>query len=505
MKTTTHPVLKACAIAGLSALGLGSAMAADAKDPIIYKDLVNPILQAKCVSCHGEEKSKGKLRLDSFEAVMKGGSEGDNIIPGKPEDSLSLIRVHYPLDDDDHMPPEDKDQLTKQELKVLEFWVKSGAKKDLKVSQAKPAGADAEAIKFVVAHPPKIKAKKDAKPKVDPKIVAARAKALASVMPLVEKNGASLMAIAQDTPELRFSALNVSKKFKDDGLKMLKPVNEQVLWLDLARTQITDKALVDVVAMKNLTRLHLENTKITDAGLANIAKLANLEYLNLYGTQVTDAGIQKLVGLKKLKKIFLWQTKVSEKGAKQLVSKIPGLDANTGFKAAVVKPVVAVVKKPAPPAKPKTTAKPAAKPASVASTTAELAKVLVAAKAAADSASKAAADAMNAAKNAQQVVKKAEAALSALNKKASTPPKPAAKPAVAKPASKTPPKKATPAPATKPKVKPAAKTTAKPAVKKPTPKPAAKPTPKKPTTPPVKKTEPKKASPKAAPKKAAAK
>ena len=455
MKTTTHPILSACAIVGISAFG-NIGYAADAKDPIIYKDLVNPILQARCVGCHGEEKSKGKLRLDSFEAVMKGGSDAgsDNVKPGNAKDSESIMRIHLPLDDDDHMPPEDKDQLTKQEIQVLKFWVQSGAKKDMKVSQAKPAGAVAEAIKYVIAHPPKMPVKKDAKPKVDPKVAAARAKAAAEVIPKVEKIGASLMAIAQDTPELRFSALNVAKTFKDDGLKVLKPVNEQVLWLDLARTQITDKALVDVVAMKNLTRLHLENTKVTDAGLANIAKLANLEYLNLYGTQVTDAGIQKLAGLKKLKKIFLWQTKVSENGAKQLVAKISGLDANTGFKAAAVKPVVAAAKKPAPPAK-----KPAPSPSEV------LAKALASVKIAADSATKAAADATKAAKSAQDVLKQAEAALAALNKKASTPPKPPAKPAVAKP--KAAPKKETPKPA------------AKPAPKKPAAKPAAKPAPKK--------------------------
>jgi len=441
MKTSSHPFLYTCVLAAASAFALISGHAAALKDPVVYKDLVVPIMQAKCVSCHGEEKTKGKLRLDSYKAVMKGGSEGDNFVPGKPDDSLSMIRIHYPLDDDDHMPPEDEEQLTKQEIQVLEFWIKAGAKEDMKVSQAKPSGPFAEAIKFVIANPPKIKPKKASKPKVDPKVAAARAKALASVMPKVEKAGASLMAIAQDTPELRFSALNIAKNFKDDGLKILAPVNEQVLWLDLARTQITDKALADVATMKNLTRLHLENTKITDAGLTNIAKLSKLEYLNLYGTQVSDAGLQKLAKLKNLKKIFLWQTKVTDNGAKQLVAKISGLDANTGFKAAAVKPVVAAAKKPTTPSKP--TPKPTAKKPTAPAPGAELAKALASAKAAADAASKAAADATTAAKAAQQVVKQAEAALNALNKKASTPPKPAAKPKPApeKPATKPSPEK----------------------------------------------------------------
>ncbi len=448
MKNTAIPHL--CVIAAVSVFSpLMPGHAADAKkDPVLYQDLVDPILQAKCVSCHGEEKSKGKLRLDSYEETMKG---DEVVIPGKPSDSEFMIRMHLPLDDDDRMPPEDKEQVTEQELRVLEFWVKSGAKKDIKLSAAKATGPDAEAIKFVLANPPKVKAKKPSKPKVDPKVAAARAKALADVMPLVEKSGASLMAIAQDTPELRFSALNVAKKFKDGGLKILQPVNEQILWLDLARTQITDKSLAEVAGMKNLTRLHLENTKVTDAGLAHIAKLGKLEYLNLYGTQVTDAGIQKLAGLKNLKKIFLWKTKVTDKGAKQLAAKIPGLNANTGFKAAAVKPVAAAAKKkPAPKPTPKPAAKkpvekPAAKkPPAPPSPEAALAKALASAKAAANSATKAAADASKAAKAAQQLVKEAEAALNAHNKKADTPPKPAPKKPAAKPGSPKPTKKVAP-------------------------------------------------------------
>ena len=48
----------------------------------LYNDLVAPILTAKCGACHGEEKQKGKLRLDSFEAILKGGTEGPSIVAG---------------------------------------------------------------------------------------------------------------------------------------------------------------------------------------------------------------------------------------------------------------------------------------------------------------------------------------------------------------------------------------------------------------------------------------
>ena len=77
-----------------------SLVRADNNNKKLFAELVTPILNAKCVSCHGEEKTKGKLRLDTFAEIMKGGSEGEAVVPGKVDDSSLLQRVYLPLDDD---------------------------------------------------------------------------------------------------------------------------------------------------------------------------------------------------------------------------------------------------------------------------------------------------------------------------------------------------------------------------------------------------------------------
>lgn len=347
-----------------------SALQADIGNKKLYEDLVVPVLSAKCASCHGEEKQKGKLRVDTIEAILKGGNEGALVVAGKLNESPLIQRVYLPLDDDEHMPPEGKDQLTPEETALLAFWITSGVKQGVTVNELKPDKDASAAIAHVVGNlpaAPLAAAKKEAAPVLDE----AQIKIVEETIGRVQETGASLMPIAQDTPELRFSALNVSKEFSDDGLTALKPVSPHVRWVDLARTQVTDAGLGHLSGMKNITRLHLENTKITDAGLVHLAGLTNLEYLNLYGTQVTDAGIAKLSGLKNLKKIFLWQSKVSESGAQKLAAAIPGLDANTGWKASNVEPVALVAKaeKPAPPApKPATKPAPAPKPAAPAKT-----------------------------------------------------------------------------------------------------------------------------------------
>ncbi|MDZ4286516.1 MAG: c-type cytochrome domain-containing protein [Prosthecobacter sp.] len=110
-------------------------------DKLVFQHVVLPIFEAKCNKCHNEDKAKGDLRLDSFEMVMKGGaSEEDgakNIIPGKPEESLTIQRILLALEEDDHMPPDGKDQLTEGEIALLRWWIQQGASNTQKVTGAK--------------------------------------------------------------------------------------------------------------------------------------------------------------------------------------------------------------------------------------------------------------------------------------------------------------------------------------------------------------------------------
>lgn len=109
-------------------------------DKLVFANLIQPIFAAKCNSCHGEEKQKGDLRLDTYESMMLGGSESsetkDNIVPGKPADSLTYQLVTSAEDDDMHMPPEGKDQMSKEEIAILKWWIEQGASPTQKLSIA---------------------------------------------------------------------------------------------------------------------------------------------------------------------------------------------------------------------------------------------------------------------------------------------------------------------------------------------------------------------------------
>src|SRR2546426_2946212 len=93
--------------------------AADKKGVTYEKD-IKPIFEKSCFKCHGSEKQKGKLRLDSREAAIKGGENGPDIIAGKSAESPLVHNVARIGDEDDAMPPEGKgDPLTKDQVALI--------------------------------------------------------------------------------------------------------------------------------------------------------------------------------------------------------------------------------------------------------------------------------------------------------------------------------------------------------------------------------------------------
>jgi hypothetical protein len=74
------------------------------KDGVTYEKDIKPIFEQTCFRCHGSERQKGGLRLDSLEAVLKGGEDGKVVTPKDSAKSPLVIAVAQ-LDPDTAMPP----------------------------------------------------------------------------------------------------------------------------------------------------------------------------------------------------------------------------------------------------------------------------------------------------------------------------------------------------------------------------------------------------------------
>ena len=91
-----------------------------------FNQQIKPILESACLSCHGPEKPKGGLRLDTKALAFKGGENGAVIVPGEPEKSPLYTSTILPPDDEKVMPPKG-DKLAKEQSELLRDWIKAGA------------------------------------------------------------------------------------------------------------------------------------------------------------------------------------------------------------------------------------------------------------------------------------------------------------------------------------------------------------------------------------------
>ncbi len=96
------------------------------KPALNFADDIMPILEARCLKCHGAEKRKGGLSLATYGLMQTGGSSGETlIVPGDPDGSRMLQLVLQEMDP--VMPPKGK-PLEESELDLMQRWIESGAR-----------------------------------------------------------------------------------------------------------------------------------------------------------------------------------------------------------------------------------------------------------------------------------------------------------------------------------------------------------------------------------------
>ncbi len=296
---------------------------AEVQVAMAYKDVIRPFLEDKCFGCHGAVKQKGKLRMDDFDAMMKGGKTGKIIVPGKPDESEIIKRIELPIDDDHHMSPKNKLQITENELALLKWWIATGAsslKRVNELAQDEKTRARLTSLESVPAEAVKEESFVPASP------VAAGDSGSISQL---RRNGAVVMPVSRDGNYLEINFINDTIS-PDKQMSLLVKLRDQLLSLKMANKTVSDKELEKLSACTRLVHLNLSNTFITDAGINSIAGLQNLRTLNLTGTKVTANGVLKLQALKKLQKVYLFQTAINRGDWKELNAALKNVHLDSG-------------------------------------------------------------------------------------------------------------------------------------------------------------------------------
>jgi mono/diheme cytochrome c family protein len=121
-------VVTAAASLSAAEVDVSKLPAASTKTGLSFDKDIKPIFDKSCIKCHGAEKQKGKLRLDTLEATLKGGENGESVVKGNSAKS-TLVHTIARLDPDAAMPPDGKgDPLSKEQIGIVRAWIDQGAK-----------------------------------------------------------------------------------------------------------------------------------------------------------------------------------------------------------------------------------------------------------------------------------------------------------------------------------------------------------------------------------------
>lgn len=276
----------------------------DVQQAVAYNGIVQPVLQSKCYGCHGPNKQKGKLRLDDPSFIDKGGEDGKIIVAGDAGQSELIKRLLLPLDNEGHMPPKQKTQLTKAEIELLNWWVSSGADYHKKVADLNQP----EKIKpYLMALQDGNKINEVAASGVPEATID---KAPDSLIRRLRELDVAVNNLFQSSNYLTVNFAAVDSVTMEQT-QLLRLLSRQIAWLKLSNTKINDSLISVVGLMPSLTRLFLNNSNATDKMILHLNRLSKLQYLNLSSTAVSAKALSGLIGLKSLRQLYLYQTGIN--------------------------------------------------------------------------------------------------------------------------------------------------------------------------------------------------
>jgi uncharacterized membrane protein len=291
----------------------------DTRKLLSFRAQVEPILQTYCVSCHGETRKKGGLRLHTPAAIREGGENGAVVKAGDVENSPLHALLLLPHDDERHMPPSNKKQPTADEIALLRRWIEQGAKFDAAEQQSPaPAQPAAEGESK----------KSDAQAKVAP------------ATPWNDEADAAMQSLHAQQVHVSRVAEGSDDLWVDFGAVATTSTDEQACaqaqalapWiadLSVARSGAAAATLAACATMPRLRRLDLRSTKATSEHVKLLGAHASLQELVLADTAVDDACVDALLAMPQLRRVYVWNTKLSDLGIARLCLR-HGLSVDVG-------------------------------------------------------------------------------------------------------------------------------------------------------------------------------
>jgi mono/diheme cytochrome c family protein len=286
-----------------------------------YLDVVRPLLNRRCGSCHNGDKRESGFSMATYESTLAGGDTGRAIVPGKSDSSELYRRVTLPPDDDEHMPAEGKTPLTDEQIRIVRWWIDAGAPRGKTVGELNVDAGTQSLIAGELGLP----GSSLASVAVAPAVAASSA-----IVDTLYRSGFLVRQVSQSDPHLIVSVYSPGARVIEEHVRVLLSAADQIVELNLQDAGLDDNELKDIGRFTELTRLRLSRNEITDRTVAEFKSMPHLERLNLYANPgVTDASVDVLAALPALRRVDLWQTGISDAGIARLRELRPDLELQT--------------------------------------------------------------------------------------------------------------------------------------------------------------------------------
>lgn len=274
----------------------------------VYEKAVGPILAQKCVSCHGNEKVKGGLKLNTIDNLLLGGKSGSILTAAAGKEALLFERIHMPLAAEKHMPPDGKLQLTPAEISILSLWIKAGG--DIKTKMAQMAKTDSLYL-LANSYIPVVEKIKSQKTNL-PELTA------------YNSNYCSVNYLFNGSDEIEVTFFQGSF-YNTKALKNLEKIKDQIIYLNMQGMPLTKEDIKIITQFTKLKKLNLNYTKVNIDALAEIKKMEELETLSICGVEVSESSFEKFIKGARFSNINIWSNNMSAKQLQSLNAKYPKL------------------------------------------------------------------------------------------------------------------------------------------------------------------------------------
>ena len=286
----------------------------------IYANIIQTILQNKCIACHNSENNRGGLILEHYSDLFKDADHNKPIIAGNPKTSELFNRVSLPVNHEKIMPPRGTG-FGYTDIQILKYWIERGADS---LTTFNSDNMSEELIALI---------NRDYGLDFSPKPFYEKVKVDSLDVELI----AQLRSSGFRVNYLGESNFLLDLEFKGDSLgkeqiDLLNKVSNQITFLKLSNCNLSNDIIKDIAEIKYLTRIDISKNELSNGLVPLLIKSEHLESANLNETNIDNESLKNLLAKFNKLRVYILNTKLTSDEISNLSQNYPDAEIISEFK-----------------------------------------------------------------------------------------------------------------------------------------------------------------------------